>query len=94
MVEPFGVHIRSRTSATDLPRARSRKAWKSSSICVGLADDVDLAQQGGGDVAQLGHVPVGADAPGVALEDARDARAMPPSRSSLVSLWLSPSVSR
>lgn len=35
---------------------------------VGVGDDVDLAQQRGRDEAQFGHVRVGPDAPGVALE--------------------------
>ena len=66
---------------------------KSAAIWLGLGDEVDAAEQGRGDPAHLGHLPVGADSTAVALELAPGALDRAPSCSG-VSCWLLPSVSR
>ena len=45
-------------------------ASKSAARCEGSATMSTVPEQGGGDPAQLGHLPIRADAPAVALEDA------------------------
>ena len=67
-VAPWGVHTRSATSLTARPIERCIISVKSAVISFGLADEPDVAEQAGRDLAQLGDLPVGADAAAVALE--------------------------